>query len=108
MSRIVLAPVSGSLSKIVSRMMTFRGAAYVMPLSWHSDTSYFKLSCTGSPHRLQKVTWFLFDVPHLGHITVGSEENGLVATVAPQLLHVERRWWRPLRFPHLHSQLPME
>ena len=28
---------------------------------------------------LQNVTWFLFCVPHLEHITVGSEENGLTA-----------------------------
>src|SRR6185436_19847949 len=98
---------SGSLSKIVRRMTTFRGAAYVMPLSWHSATSYFRLSCTGSPHLLQKVTWFLFWVPHFEHMTVGSEENGFTAIDAPQLLQVDRSLSRPLRFPHLHSQLPM-
>src|ERR1044071_6083950 len=108
MSRIVLAPVSGSLSKIVKRMMTFSGAAYVMPRSWHSATSYFKFSWTGSPHLLQNVTWFLFMVPHFGHMTVGSAWNGFVVMVAPQDLHVLRRWCRPLRLPHLHSQLPME
>src|SRR5678816_4135940 len=108
MSRIVLAPVSGSLSKMVRRITTFNGAAYVIPRSWHSATSYFRLSCTGSPHLLQNVTWFLFCVPHLEHITVGSAEKGLTAIDAPQLLQVERSLSSPFRFPHLHSQLPME
>src|SRR6185295_6201952 len=108
MSRIAFWPVSGSLSKIVSRMMTFSGAAYVMPRSWHSATSYFRLSCTGSPHLLQNVTWFLFCVPHFEHITVGSEENGFTAIDAPQLLQVDRSLSSPLRFPHLHSPLPIE
>jgi hypothetical protein len=40
---------------------------------------------------LQKVTWFLFVVPHFGHMTVVSDENGFVAIVAPQLLQVLRR-----------------
>jgi hypothetical protein len=39
---------------------------------------------------LQNVTWFLFCVPHLAHITVGSDEKGFTAIEEPQLLQVER------------------
>ena len=54
MSRIVLLPVSASLSKMVSRMVTFSGALNVMPRSSHSGTSYFNCMPTGSPHLEQK------------------------------------------------------
>src|SRR5579863_2680999 len=29
-------------------------------------------------------------------------------TIDPQLVQAVLRWWRPLRCPHLHSQLPIE
>src|SRR5258708_12615556 len=34
---------------MVRRMVTLRGAEYVMPRSWHSFTSYFSCMATGSP-----------------------------------------------------------
>ena len=34
--------------------------------------------------------------------------KGSVRMVAPQLRQVERRWCRPFRLPHLHSQFPIE
>src|SRR5579862_4656109 len=63
-----------------------------MPRSSHSATSYFSCNPTGSPHLLQSTSprW-----------------NGSVFTVCPQLRQVVRRWFSPLRWPHLHSQLPM-
>ena len=107
MSRMLLWPVSASFSYKVSRMVTFSGAANVIPRSWHSVTSYFNCNPTGSPHLLQKVTTFLLNVPHFVQRT-SPTLNGLVMTVCPQCLHVLRRWCRPLRFPHLHSQFPIE
>src|SRR5581483_1799 len=107
MSRMLRCPVSLSLSYSVRRMVTLRGAANVMPRSWHSVTSYFNCSATGSPHLLQKVTTFLLKVPHFVQST-SPILKGSVITVWPQFLHVLRRWWRPLRLPHLHSQLPIE
>src|ERR1051326_7956823 len=79
-----------------------------MPRSSHSVTSYFSCNPTGSPQRLQKVTMFLLNVPHLWHST-SPRWNGSVLMVAPQagLRQVERRWCRPFRFPHLHSPFPI-
>src|SRR5271157_3173999 len=91
---------------MVSRMVTFSGAEYVMPRSSHSATSYFSCSPTGSPHLLQKSGVLALYVPHLPQST-SPGWNGSVFTVAPQLRHVVRRWFSPLRWPHLHSQLPM-
>ncbi len=88
-------------------MVTLRGAAKVMPRSWHSVTSYFNWSATGSPHLLQNVTTFLLKVPHLVQRT-SPTLKGSVMTVWPQFLQVLRKWWSPFRLPHLHSQLPIE
>ena len=41
MSRIDRAPVSSSRSHTISRRITFKGAAKVMPRWMHSSTSYF-------------------------------------------------------------------
>src|SRR3974390_3192488 len=106
MSRMERLPVSGSLSKMVSRMVTFSGAEYVIPRSSHSATSYFNCSPTGSPHLLQKSGVLALYVPHLVHST-SPRWNGSVFTVEPQLRQGGRRWFRPLWWPHLHSQLPM-
>ena len=40
-----------------------------MPRSSHSATSYFNCRATGSPQRLQNVTMFLLNVPHLWQST---------------------------------------
>ena len=63
MSRTHFFCVSGSFEYTVRRMVTFSGAAYVMPRSWHSCMSYFSCRPTGSPHLLQNVTTFLLKVP---------------------------------------------
>src|SRR6202007_3425903 len=83
MSRIERLPVSASLSKIVRRIVTFSGAEYVIPRSWHSFTSYFNCSVTGSPHLLQNVGVFLLNVPHFAQIT-SPDLYGFVTTEAPQ------------------------
>src|SRR5664279_1430405 len=106
MSRIDLLPVSGSLSKMVNRMVTFNGAEYVMPRSSHSATSYFNCKPTGSPHLLQKSGVLALYVPHLVQST-SPRWNGSVFTVDPQFRQVVRRWFSPFRWPHLHSQLPI-
>src|SRR5580692_12050067 len=90
MSRIERLPVSASLSKIVRRIVTFSGAEYVMPRSWHSFTSYFSCNVTGSPHLLQNVGVFLLNVPHFAHST-SPVLYGLVTTDAPQFRHVARK-----------------
>src|SRR5215471_10517420 len=92
---------------MVSRMVTFSGAEYVMPRSSHSATSYFNCRPTGSPHLLQKSGVLALYVPHLPQST-SPGWNGSVMTVLPQFRHVVRRWCSPFRWPHLHSQLPME
>src|SRR3974390_2225396 len=91
---------------MVSRMVTFSGAEYVMPRSSHSATSYFNCSPSGSPHLLQKSGVLALYVPHSVHST-SPRWNGSVFTVEPQLRQVVRRWFSPLRWPHLHSQLPI-
>src|SRR5215813_7129853 len=78
-----------------------------MPRSSHSFTSYFSCRPTGSPHLLQKSGVLALYVPHFEQST-SPGWKGSVITVEPQFLQVVRRWWRPLRCPHLHSQLPME
>src|SRR6516162_7961538 len=77
-----------------------------MPRSSHSATSYLSCSPTGSPHLLQKSGVLALYVPHLVQRT-SPRWNGSVFTVAPQLRHVVRKWFSPLRWPHLHSQFPM-
>src|SRR6266849_11004943 len=77
-----------------------------MPRSSHSLTSYFSCKPTGSPHLLQKSGVFALNVPHLLHST-SPGWNGSVVMVKPQFLQVDRRWCRPFKWPHLHSQLPM-
>src|SRR5271165_5586651 len=91
---------------MVSRMVTFNGAEYVMPRSSHSATSYFNCRPTGSPHLLQKSGVLALYVPHLVQST-SPRWNGSVRTVEPQLRQVVRRWFSPFRWPHLHSQLPI-
>src|SRR5580698_8934810 len=78
-----------------------------MPRSSHSCWSYFNCRLTGSPHLLQKSGVFLLYVPHFWHST-SLGRNGSVITMAPQCTHAVRRWCRPFRWPHLHSQLPIE
>src|SRR5215470_5142856 len=107
MSRMERLPVSASLSQMVSRIVTLSGAEYVMPRSSHSATSYFNCRPTGSPHLLQKSGVFALYVPHLWQST-SPGWNGSVITVDPQFLHVVRRWCKPFRWPHLHSQFPIE
>src|SRR5258707_1615594 len=92
---------------MVRRMVTFSGAEYVMPRSSHSATSYLSCRPTGSPHLLQKSGVLALYVPHLLQST-SPGWNGSVITVLPQLRQVVRRWCRPFRCPHLHSQLPIE
>src|SRR5665811_854166 len=87
MSRTERLPVSGSLSKIVSRMVTLSGAEYVIPRSSHSDTSYLSCSPTGSPHLLQKSGVLALYVPHLVQST-SPMWKGSVLTVEPQLRQV--------------------
>ena len=87
-------------------MVTFSGAEYVIPRSWHSFTSYFSCSVTGSPHLLQNVGVFLLNVPHFAQST-SPVLYGLVTTDAPQFRQVARKWCRPRKCPHLHSQLPI-
>src|SRR5579872_5422605 len=106
MSRIERFPVSASLSKIVRRIVTFNGAEYDMPRSSHSATSYLSCKPTGSPHLLQKSGVLALYVPHLPHST-SPGWKGSVITVLPQLRQVVRRWCKPFRCPHLHSQLPI-
>src|SRR3954447_228278 len=77
-----------------------------MPRSSHSAMSYLSCSPTGSPHLLQKSGVFELNVPQRLQST-SPEWNGSVMTVEPQFLHVVRRWCRPFKWPHLHSQLPM-
>src|SRR3974377_1958335 len=69
---------------MVSRMVTFSGAEYVMPRSSNSAKSYFNCSPTGSPHLLQKSGVLALYVPHLVHST-SPRWNGSVFTVEPQL-----------------------
>src|SRR5713101_3419272 len=107
MLRMVFAPLSGSFSSVVRRIVTLRGAEYVMPRSWHSFTSYFNCIATGSPHLLQNVGVFLLNVPHLWQMT-SPVWYGFVTTDAPQFRQVARRWCSPFRLPHLHSQFPIE
>src|ERR1035438_7701131 len=90
MSRTERLPVSGSLSKIVSRMVTFSGAEYVIPRSSHSATSYLSCSPTGSPHLLQKSGVLALYVPHLVQRT-SPRRNGSGLTVDPQLRQVVRK-----------------
>src|SRR3990172_4398745 len=78
-----------------------------MPRSWHSFMSYFSFRLTGSPQRLQNVEIFRLKVPHLEHIT-SSIENGFVMITPPQDRQVLRRWDKPFRCVHLHSQFPIE
>src|SRR5262245_54384127 len=92
---------------MVSRMVTLRGAAYVMPRSWHSAMSYFNFRLTGSPHRLQNVETLRLKVPHLEH-TTSSIEKGFVMMTLSQDLHLLRRCDNPFRLVHLHSQFPIE
>src|SRR5205823_9371763 len=106
-SRTLFFCVSGSLEYTVRRIVTFRGAAYVIPRSWHSCMSYLSCRPTGSPHLLQNVTTFLLKVPQCWQ-RMSPAWKGSVRMVAPQLRHVDRRWCSPFRLPHLHSQLPIE
>ena len=107
MSRTLFFCVSGSFEYTVSRIVTLSGAAYVIPRSWHSCMSYLSCNPTGSPHLLQNVTTFLLNVPQWWH-KMSPAWNGSVRIVAPQLRQVERKWCKPFRLPHLHSQLPIE
>src|SRR5205807_5300579 len=57
-------------------------------------------------HMLQKYGVLAMYVPDFWQST-SPGWNGSVMTVEPQFLHVVRKWCRPFRWPHLHSQLPM-
>ncbi len=78
-----------------------------MPRSSHSCWSYFNCRLTGSPHLLQKSGVFLLYVPHFWQST-SPGRNGSVITIDPQCTQAVRRWCSPFKWPHLHSQLPIE
>ncbi len=107
MSRMVFAPVSGSLFQTTRRMVTFSGTANVMPRSWHSSTSYFSFSATVLPQISQTSPSTMFGRPQRGQSTSRSPYGSAISTL-PQPAHGFRRWCSPCSLPHLHSQLPME
>ena len=107
MSRMVLAPVSGSLFQTTRRMVTLSGTAYVMPRSWHSATSYLSFRKTVVPQMSQTSPRASLARPHRGHSTSCSP-YGSATSMLPQFVHGWRMCCRPWSLPHLHSQLPME
>ncbi len=107
MSRMVLAPVSGSLSHTTRRIVTFRGTAKVIPRSWHSSTSYLSFRPTASSQVSQAVGLFSLRWPHFAQ-WISRSPRGSVMRVAPQKLHGRPSLSRPTMRPHLHSQFPME
>ncbi len=78
-----------------------------MPRSWHSSTSYLSFIPTVLPQMSQTSPRAWLSLPHLGHSTTWSP-SGSAISVAPQLEHGLRRWFRPASLPHLHSQFPIE
>src|SRR5512134_4010589 len=78
-----------------------------MPRSWHSSTSYFNFSETVCPQMSHTSPRASFARPQRGHSTSCSP-YGSATSVAPQFAQGLRRWCRPARRPHLHSQLPIE
>ena len=107
MSRIVLAPVSASLSQTTRRIVTLSGTAKVIPRSWHSSTSYLSFKPTGSSQVSQVTGWFSFRCPHLAQ-WISRSPRGSVIRVAPQKVHGRPSLSSPTRRPHLHSQFPIE
>ena len=107
MSRIVRAPVSGSLSQTTRRMVTLRGTANVMPRSWHSSTSYLSLRPTGSSQVSHVTGRFSLRCPHLPQ-WISRSPRGSVMIVAPQNVQGRPSLSSPTRRPHLHSQFPIE
>ena len=105
MSRIDLAPLS-DLFHTTRRMATFSGTAYVMPRSWHSSTSYLSLTSTVSPQMSHTFPATRLGRPHAGQLTSRSP-TGSASSAAPHPVHGCRRWSRPARRPHLHSQPPI-
>jgi len=108
--RMVLLPVSGSLSNTVRRNGDFdaRGGRSCCASS-HSGTSYFQLQAHGIAAAIAEGHDVLVERAQRWHST-SPKWNGSVLDggAAGGFRHVERRWCRPLRFPHLHSQLPIE
>jgi hypothetical protein len=107
MSRIVLAPVSASLSHTTSRIVTLSGTANVMPRSWHSSTSYLSFKPTGSSQVSQVCGRFSFRCPHFGQ-WISRSPRGSVMIVAWQKLQARPSLSSPTSRPHLHSQFPIE
>ena len=106
MSRMVLAPVSGSLSHTTRRMVTFRGTANVMPRSWHSSTSYLSFRPTGSSQVSQVTGVLLLRWPHFGQ-WISRSPRGSMMMVAAQNVQGRPSLSRPTMRPHLHSQFPI-
>ena len=106
MSRMVLAPVSGSLSQTTRRMVTLRGTANVMPRSWHSSTSYLSFRPTGSSQVSQVTGLFSLRCPHFPQ-WISRSPRGSVMMVTPQKVQGRPSLSRPVSRPHLHSQLPI-
>src|SRR6185436_5391162 len=78
-----------------------------MPRSWHSSTSYFSFRPTVLPQMSQMSPRASLGLPQRGQSTSCSP-YGSAISVWPQLVQGCRRWCRPARRPHLHSQLPIE
>src|SRR5260370_8217655 len=106
MSRIVLAPVSGSLSHTTSRIVTFRGTAKVIPRSWHSSTSYLSFSPTGSSQVSQVTGPFSFRGPHFRQ-WISRSPRGAVWRVAPQQVQGPPNLSRPPMPPHSPPPPPL-
>ncbi len=107
MSRMVLAPVSASLSQTTRRMVTLRGTANVMPRSWHSSTSYLSFSPTASSQVSQVTGWFSLKWPHFGQ-WISRSPRGSLMIVAAQKVQGRPSLSSPTSRPHLHSQFPIE
>ena len=106
MSRMVLAPVSGSLSQTTRRIVTLRGTAKVIPRSWLSSTSYLSFRPTGSSQVSQVTGVFSFRWPHFGQ-WISRSPRGSVMRVDPQKVQGRPSLSSPTRRPHLHSQFPI-
>ena len=106
MSRMLLASVSGSLSKTTSWIVTFSGTVKVCPRSWHSSTSYLNFSATGSPQLSHSRTSTAVRLPQASQVACPPWASGATSRW-PHDSQVLRRCSIPCSCPHLHSQLPI-
>src|SRR5438552_8670731 len=100
MSRMDFWPVTGSLSQMTSRNVTFSGTENVIPRSMHSRTEYLCLSDTGSPHSSHD-SLIRLGTPHTWQGTCRVRFPSC-RRLAPQRAQLDGRWWLPTRAPHLH------